>query len=216
MHSHNFIDITGNKYGMLLVISYYGKDGGRRSKWLCECDCGRKCVADGYRLRSGKTKSCGCLSRKIAKEKATTHGMSGSKIYHVHNTMNSRCYDKKNIVFRNYGGRGISVCDEWKGSKGFGNFLKWSLENGYKEGLSIDRIDVNGNYEPCNCRWVTQKEQGNNTRTNRILEYNGERHTAMQWSEKLNIPYKRLMKRLYSGWSIEKAFKTPKMKNQFC
>lgn len=216
MHSNNFIDMKGKKYGRLFVVSYYGKDNNNKSKWLCRCDCGNVCVVDGYRIRSGKTRSCGCLSYEVLKKKSVTHGMSRSKIYFVHNSMNERCFNKKNLNYRNYGGRGISVCDEWKGRDGFESFLKWSLENGYKDGLSIDRIDVNGNYEPSNCRWATQKEQLNNTRSNVILEYKGEEHTAMQWSEILGIPYKRLMKRLYSGWSVEKAFETYKMKNQFC
>ena len=215
MHSSNFIDMTNKKYGRLLVLSYYKKDGGRKTKWLCKCDCGNECVVDGYRLRSGKTKSCGCLLLETSKKNATTHGMSGSKISFVHNSMNERCYNKNAQSFHNYGGRRITVCDEWKGREGFENFLKWSLENGYREGLSIDRIDVNGNYEPSNCRWITQKEQSNNTRMNKILEYNGEKHTAKQWAEILGIPYKRLMKRLYSGWSVERAFEMHKMKNQF-
>lgn len=140
---------------------------------------------------------------------------SKSKIYYVHNTMNQRCYNQNNAQYKNYGARGISVCDEWKGSNGFEAFYQWSLKNGYKEGLSIDRIDVNGNYEPNNCRWITQKEQMNNTRINVYIQYKGETHTMKEWAEILGIPYKRLWKRFHNGWSVEKALSTKKQKNQF-
>lgn len=215
MRSRNFIDMTGEKHDRLLVVSFYGKDEGNRSKWLCKCDCGKECVVDGYRIRTGKTKSCGCLSVEKARERSTKHGMSSSRIYFIHNTMNERCFNPNATEYNNYGGRGIIVCDEWKGRKGFEKFLEWSMENGYKDNLTIDRIDVNGNYEPNNCRWITQKEQCNNTRKNKVLEYKGEKHTLTEWCEILEIPYGRTKKRLNLGWSVEKAFETNKMKNQF-
>lgn len=213
--SHNFIDITGNKYGRLTVISFQKTGKDRSAKWLCKCDCGNECVVDGYRMRSGKTKSCGCLSSETARKKATKHGMSSSRIYSIHNAMNERCFNKNSIEYYNYGGRGIKVCDEWRGSNGFTNFLKWAMENGYSDNLTIDRINVNGNYEPSNCRWITQKAQCNNTRSNIFIEYKGEIHTLTEWAEILKVPPKRINKRLKSGWSVERAFETPKMKNQF-
>lgn len=213
-HSNNFIDISGKKYGRLLVLSYYGTKN-RRSQWLCKCDCGKEVIVDGYRLRSGKTKSCGCLSKETAREKATKHGMSSSRIYFIHNSMNERCFNPNSSEYYNYGYRGISVCDAWKGRIGFENFLKWSMKNGYSDDLSIDRINVNGNYEPSNCRWVTQKEQMNNTRFNLFVEYNGETYTLSEWSEKLKIPYKTLYQRLKRGWDVKRAFCTSKMKNQY-
>ena len=212
---NGFIDMTGEKHNRLLVVSYFGKDKGRKSMWLCKCDCGKKCIVDGYKIRTGKTKSCGCLSSELAKERLTTHGMSSSRIYSIHNAMNERCFNSNTIEYHNYGGRGITVCEEWKGRKGFENFAKWSFENGYADNLSIDRIDVNGNYEPNNCRWITHKEQCNNTRFNKIIEYQGEKHTLKEWSEILKIPYKRLKRRLDLGWNVEKAFETQKMKNQY-
>lgn len=211
----NFIDMTGEKHNRLLVLSYCGNDKGKRAQWLCRCDCGKEVIVDGYRIRSGKTKSCGCLFSELAKERMRTHGMSSSRIYFIHNSMNERCYNPNFIEYHNYGGRGIKVCDEWRGRKGFENFLKWSMENGYKENLTIDRIDNDGNYEPNNCRWITQKEQCNNTRHNVNIEYNGETHTLTEWSEILKIPYGRLKRRLGLGWSVKKAFETQKMKNQY-
>lgn len=215
MHSNNFIDLSGKRFNRLFVISYHGKDNHGKTNWNCICDCGKKCVVDGYRLRSGKTKSCGCLSAELATERATKHGMSASRIYFIHNSMNERCYNENSNEYHNYGGRGITVCDEWKGRNGFPNFLKWAMDNGYAENLTIDRINNDGNYCPDNCRWITQKEQCNNTRKNFYIEYKGKTHTLSEWSEILNIPYGRLKKRLHSGWSVEKAFNTEKMKNQF-
>ena len=129
--------------------------------------------------------------------------------------MNQRCFNPNSASYKNYGAKGIEVCEEWKGRKGFDAFYKWSIENGYNDTLTIDRIDVNGNYEPSNCRWVTQKEQMNNTSINVYIEYMGETHTMKEWAEKFEIPYKRLWKRLHSGWSVEKAFTTGKQKNQY-
>lgn len=212
---NGFIDMTGEKYNRLFVISYFGKDKGRKSMWLYKCDCGKECIVDGYKIRTGKTKSCGCLSSELAKGRLTTHGMSSSRIYSIHNAMNERCFNSNTIEYHNYGGRGITVCDEWKGRKGFENFAKWAFENGYADNLSIDRIDVNGKYEPSNCRWITHKEQCNNTRFNKIIEYQGEKHTLKEWSEILKIPYKRLKRRLDLGWDVKKAFETQKMKNQY-
>ena len=211
----NFIDMSGKTYGDLKVISLH-EIRNKKTIWLCECKCGKLFVTDGWKVRNGKTKSCGCLSRELFIKRATKHGMSESRIYHTHRGMLARCYNKNSVEYHNYGGRGIIVCDEWRGKEGFEEFLKWSLENGYKENLSIDRINVNGNYEPQNCRWATQKEQGNNTRKNVKINYCGETHTVTEWAEIMNVPYKRLHRRIKSGWDIERAFNTPKMKNQFC
>ena len=210
----NFIDMSGKTYGDLKVLSLCEVIN-KRTMWLCECKCGKLFVTDGWRIRSGKTKSCGCLSRELSIKRSTKHGMSKDRIYHIHRAILARCYNKNTAEYHNYGGRGIIVCDEWIGKQGFENFLKWSLENGYNEKLSIDRIDVNGNYEPQNCRWATQKEQGNNTRKNVRINYCGETHTVTEWAEIMNMPYKRLHKRIRSGWDISRALNTPKMKNQF-
>lgn len=155
------IDLTGNRYGRLVVIGICGHKG-KRITWECKCDCGQKAIALGEDLKSGSTKSCGCLRSEGNNYK---HGLTGSKLWNSYRAMKERCYLPTHIHYKNYGGRGISVCDEWRNSFEF--FAVWALRNGYKEGLTIDRIDVNGNYEPNNCRWATMKEQQQNKRKNK-------------------------------------------------
>lgn len=121
--------------------------------------------------------------------------------------MKTRCYNPSSNKYHAYGGRGIKVCDEWKNS--FANFKKWALSNGYANNLTLDRINNNGNYEPSNCRWVTNKQNTNNTRRNRILTYNGENHTMSEWCEILGVKLQTLSARIYRGWSVEDAITKP-------
>lgn len=137
---------------------------------------------------------------------ARTHGDTGTRLHRTWQNMKARCYRKSAREYENYGGRGIKVCDEWKSS--YEAFKEWSINNGYTDELTIDRIDVNGNYEPSNCRWITNKEQQNNRRDNVIYEFNGETKTLAQWSEYLGICYKTLQKRIQQ-WGVERAFTTP-------
>lgn len=134
------------------------------------------------------------------------HGMSSHRLYSIWDSMKSRCYRKTTAPYAKYGGRGITVCDEWKNS--FQAFYDWAMENGYRDDLSIDRIDVNGSYCPENCRWVTMREQENNRRNNKLITYNGETHTQAEWCELLSIPPHVMTNRLKRGWSIERAFTT--------
>jgi hypothetical protein len=129
--------------------------------------------------------------------------MSDSRIYREWSGMKARCHCSNDKKYKHYGGRGISVCDEWKES--FEVFMKWSLENGYTDNLTLDRINVNGNYEPGNCRWITHKEQMNNTRSNRFIEFNGTTMTLSQWSKKTGIGVSTIHARLKSGCSVEDA-----------
>ena len=137
----------------------------------------------------------------------TKHGMSGTKIYYIWIEMRQRCNNHDNKRYKLYGKRGISVCKEWDNS--FSKFYEWAKENGYGEGLSIDRIDNNGDYKPNNCRWVTQKEQNNNTRRCNFITYKGKAKSLKQWSEYLGLNYNTLRSRLRIGWSPKKAFETP-------
>lgn len=137
----------------------------------------------------------------------TIHGMSGTKIYYIWIEMRQRCNNSDHKRYRLYGARGISVCKEWDDS--FEEFHHWSLENGYKEGLSIDRIDNDGNYCPNNCRWVTQKVQNNNSRNCRFITYKGKKQSLKRWAEELGLNYNTLRSRLRIGWKPKKAFETP-------
>ena len=149
----------------------------------------------GSNLKNGNTKSCGCLHKK--------HGMARSRIYKIWINMKSRCYNINTKSYKDYGRKGIRVCSEWKND--FKNFYDWAILNGYKDNLTIDRINVNENYKPSNCRWVNKKEQANNTTRNHYIELNGEKHTLQQWSEKTKIKSSTIRERLKRGWTIEKA-----------
>lgn len=166
--------------------------------YLCECDCHNKTkkVVDKYGLFSGHSKSCGCIRRR-------THGKSHTKFYQQYYGMIKRCELKTHKEYKDYGGRGIKVCTEWRND--FQKFYDWSLNNGYKNGLTIDRIDVNGDYCPENCRWITLPKQMTNKRNNIILEYNGKILTLKEWSmqENVSVPYGTLLRRYHKGWDIK-------------
>lgn len=142
-------------------------------------------------------------------DKRPFHGMSDTRIYHIWAQMKARCYNASVQGYKYYGGRGIKVCEEWKDDEGFWNFYNWAIRNGYKEDLSIDRIDVNGDYCPQNCRWATWKEQATNKQKNKIITYKRTTMSLAEWAERLNISYFVLYNRLSKGWSVEKTLETP-------
>ena len=147
-----------------------------------------------------------CKGWKIERVGISTHGETKTRLHKIWESMHERCYNKNHKYFGNYGGRGIYVCGEWSD---YIHFRDWALNNGYAEDLTIDRKDVNGNYTPSNCRWITMKEQQNNKRTNRCISMNGETHTMSEWSEIIGIKKTTLKERLNSGWSVEKSLTTP-------
>lgn len=192
--------MIGKHFNRLTVIEELksrSKDGDKVYK--CLCDCGNYVYVIGKSLRNGNTKSCGCLRNEKLKYRVTTHGKSNTKMYAVWCSMKARCYNKNDKYYKDYGGRGITVCDKWR--KDFMTFYDWAMNNGYKDNLTIDRISVNGNYEPSNCRWVDWNIQVNNRRNNVYLTYNGKTQTMSQWSNELDVPYSRLNMRRRRGWN---------------
>lgn len=204
--AHNFIDLTGKTFGKLTVLGF-AEINNKRTMWLCQCECGNTSTVAAEHLKTGNTTSCGCnLKEKVGGGKIT-HGLSKTRLYIAWSNMKSRCYNQSNPHYVNYGGRGINICNEWYYD--FVPFYEWALSNGYADNLTIDRTDVNGNYEPNNCRWITAKEQSNNTTANRHIEYKGKVFTVSQLSDKLKIPYATLLNRVNKGWSMEQIVNAP-------
>lgn len=175
--------LVGEKFGRLTVVEFAGRKGSHTcSTWRCLCDCGKERIVRGDCLKGGVTKSCGCLARERSSARiiklATKHGKSGTAEYLAWLNMVKRCGDRKTPYFKNYGGRGIAVCDDWKNS--FETFLR-DMGTRPSGKYSLDRIDNNGNYEPSNCRWSTKVEQQTNMRSNRVFSLNGETHHAAEW-----------------------------------
>lgn len=192
MTAYNFNDLTGKTFNRLTVIERVHKENNKRTFWKCRCACGKEVIVESSKIKSGHTKSCGCLNEEKQKqhvEELTTHNMSNTKLFDVWCSMRSRCENRKNKSYKWYGAKGVRVFDEWIGKDGFQNFYNWSIKNGYKDGLSIDRIDFNGNYEPLNCRWTTPKKQCNNTSRNIYIDYRGERKTLSELCEMYNLKY---------------------------
>lgn len=201
------VSLIGQKYGKLTVLSRHEcNDKFNKPLWVCKCECGNIAIVGGNRLKSGNTKSCGCLipitSREQGKRNAK-HGMKGSRIYEIWHGIKARCYNPNNKDFKNYGARGITVCTQWEND--FEAFYNWAAMHGYAEGLTIDRIDNDGNYEPSNCRWVSTREQNRNKRNIVWLEYNGATKTLSEWSRETGISVSVISNRLKRGWSIEDA-----------
>ena len=195
------IDLIGQSFSHLFVLNYVGSDNNGHALWNCKCECGKEKVIPAHKLMQGEVKSCGCMHRKYS------HGLTNTRLYHIWRTTKARCLDKNAQKYSSYGGRGISICDEWKDN--FQAFYEWAMANGYDDDLTIDRIDANGNYEPSNCRWATSKEQANNRRTNRYIEFEGVVHTISEWSDITGITKSALYHRFSRGWSAEKALTTP-------
>lgn len=144
------IDLSGRVFSYLTVSHFVGTDKNGHALWNCKCICGNEKIVPSHKLRCGEYKSCGCMHNKYG------HGLTNTRLYHIWRTMKARCLDKNTQKYPRYGGRGITICEEWKSD--FQAFYDWAMANGYREDLTIDRIDADGNYEPSNCQWLTQSD----------------------------------------------------------
>lgn len=179
-----FWDLSGQKFNKLTAIKQVGVKA-NSVLYLCKCECGGERIVKSWVLKCGRVKDCGCVSQKnrneIISEKNKTHGDSKTRLYSCWIGIKSRCYRQKDKYYKDYGGRGIKVCNEW--IHNYEQFRDWALKNGYKDNLTIDRIDVNDDYKPSNCRWITMTEQTYNKRNTRKIYLNGIGKTASEWSK---------------------------------
>lgn len=201
-------NLAGKTFGRLTVIdrSESTKDG--RTKWLCECSCGNICAVIGRDLKNGHTRSCGCYRKEFPNHK--THGLIGTRVYNAWRGMRERCYNQKNRSYKDYGNRGIQVCEEWRNdAKSFAEYVS-KLPHCEEKGYTLHRIDNDGDYEPNNVMWADRETQANNKQCNHLLVFNGETHTISEWSVILGIKYSTLSARInVYHWSVEKALTTP-------
>lgn len=203
------IDLTGQKFGRLTAI--YSVSGPNGRLWYCKCDCGKmkEKPLSGYELKTKKRNHCGCIKQKNGMYK---HGQSDTKLYKVWSAMKARCRNPNDKAYQNYGGRGITYCNDWED---FETFYEWAMESGYKEELTLERIDNNGNYEPSNCTWIPKSEQTNNRRINKDITYKGQTRNMKEWANELGFDYHVIQSRISKlGWSVEKAFETPVAKSK--
>ena len=196
---------AGDRYGRYTII-HEAKSRTRHRVFLCECDCGTRRVVRLWILTSGQAKSCGCWKREELAGRARTHGKCGTRLYSCWGSMRQRCLNPHHATYQDYGGRGIAICDEWSNHEAFHS---WALANGYRDDLTIERIDNNRGYEPANCRWIPQGEQVLNTRRTRNLTYKGRTQSIKLWADELDMKYCTLYHRLRLGWRVERALAEP-------
>lgn len=213
-------DLRGKKFGKLTAIEPLGLNKHKEMTWRCVCDCGNEHITTSYNLRKEISTQCLECSFKQCAEKnrkyyltherpepsnkvinSTKYPLITKRLRETHINMKTRCYNPNSLSYYRYGGRGIKICDEWKDN--FLAFALWALDNGYRDDLTIDRIDNDGDYEPSNCHFVTYTEQANNRITSTRLEYNGEVDTMANWSRRLGMPYYYIQYRIYKGRSME-------------
>lgn len=204
--------LNGTRFGSLVVVGV-GEDyiqpsnGSHHSTSICVCDCGNTKTVPNRDLRKGGILSCGCMRIERLRQAAIKHGEKYTRLYQIWNTMKGRCNCPTNHAYEYYGGRGIRICEEWSD---YENFSNWAKSSGYADNLTIERIDVNGNYCPENCKWATVQEQNDNKTNSCRLTYDGETHTLKEWSKITGISYDTLSRRYnILGWSIENVLTKP-------
>lgn len=207
-----FKDLTGQTFGRMYVDGR-APDGVRSNgkpmiQWYCHCtECGYKVILNASKLSATKKTNSGCnkCRGKDTARRETKHGLINHPLYGKYHDIRQRCENPNCDHYHNYGGRGIKICDEWSGKDGFINFYNWSISHGWSKGLEIDRIDVNGNYCPENCRYITHKEQYRNKQSTRKLIYNGEERTIQELSRISGVSASEIYYRVKNGWSVEYA-----------
>lgn len=210
----HYKDITGQKFGRLTVLEFAGRRNeirhgkNRDAMWRCRCECGNGIVTGAHNLKSGNTVSCGCYGREQFIKMNTTHGESKTRLYTCWEAIIQRT--KSNVCdgyYPHYGSKGITVCDEWKK---YENFAAWARANGYRDDLTIDRIDADKGYYPENCRWATYTEQNNHLSRNRYIEIDGDTKTLAEWARHYGIVYQTVCSRIYHRhWDVERALTEP-------
>lgn len=195
------VDLAGQKFGRLLILEFTpGKKYGNRGKWQCKCDCGKLTMVETAHLRNGHTKSCGCYYQDFV----VKHKQSTTALYNIWSGIKGRCLNPNNTAYSNYGGRGITLCERWV------DFNMFASDMGARpKGMSVDRIDNDKGYSPENCRWASPKEQANNSRQNRLIEFKCERKTLTEWALIRKISKETLFYRLKRGWSVEQTLFAP-------
>jgi hypothetical protein len=209
-HYNTDLSIIGKKFNKLTVLEYsHSKRTAKRNSqamFKCKCDCGNEVIVAGSNVRLEHTKSCGCYLPEWIKKTKTSHGQSNTRLYDIWQGIKRRCYNKNETVYKYYGGKGIIMNEKWLD---FTKFMEWATSNGYTDKLTIERNDVNGNYEPNNCRWVTMKEQAANTTRSHNLTAFGETKIIQYWADAIGTSTSVILARLRRGWNIEDAVSLP-------
>jgi hypothetical protein len=194
----NLIDITGMRFGKLTVLKKAINTKGTDAVWECICDCGTKLIIHGSTLRKGQ------ISCRKCRNHAWTHRLTNTRLYNIWWGIKGRCYCPTNEAYNSYGGRGIKMSEDWKNNPTA--FYQWGMGNGYKPGLTIERIDNDGNYEPNNCKFIPRSEQAKNRRSSRFIECNGKKQILADWARETGIPQGTILGRLKLGWSMDRLF----------
>lgn len=200
-----FIDRTGKRFGMLVVIRRDPAQRGKDVRWVCQCDCGKIVSVIGRHIKTAESTNCGCENNKRTGSRFRTHGQSNTMLYSIWRNMLNRCYYKRHKQYSDYGGRGITVCDRWKT-----NFATFAIDMGSPPSSrhTIERKDNMTGYCPSNCEWATRTAQGRNKRTNRLIEFNGKTQCISAWAEQIGLPVHTIHSRLRYGWDIARALTT--------
>jgi hypothetical protein len=206
-------DLTGERFGRLTCIKIARKSKNRHILWLCKCDCGNEVTVFASNLKRGNTISCGCYHKERDSESHIIHSQSKTRLYSIWIGMKKRCFNRNTKAYEYYGGRGIKVCEDWLD---FTKFHDWAKNNGYNDGLSLERINVEKDYEPENCKWIPFEEQAKNTRRNVFLSFNNKRMTISDWAKEMKMSTSILRFRLKHGWTVEKSLTTPVREMKKC